>query len=186
MKLILLRHEKRENYPGFFSNLTEEGKKDATKLVKQLNKLHIDVIYCSPLVRTLQTISPYCKKNNVKVHIEYGLYEYKHYPYFLFEPKIYGLDDINDKDLTSIVNKRCRSKIKKCNFEYSSLLETESDLEKRLSIFLHSIRKNHKLKNKTILFVSHLGVIHKIKRMLNKNITVDDDFEMGHYEILKL
>ena len=36
MKLILLRHEKRENYPGFFSNLTEEGHKDSIKLVKKL------------------------------------------------------------------------------------------------------------------------------------------------------
>ena len=56
MKLILLRHEKRENYPGFFSNLVENGFKDSIKLIKKLDKLNIDIIYCSPLVRTLQTI----------------------------------------------------------------------------------------------------------------------------------
>ena len=31
MKLILLRHEKRENYPGFFSNLVENGFKGNLK-----------------------------------------------------------------------------------------------------------------------------------------------------------
>ena len=185
MKLILLRHEKREDYPGFFSNLTKDGHKDSIKLVKSLNKLNIDLIYCSPLVRTLQTIFPYCKKNNVKVNIEYGLYEYKHNPYFLLEQEIYGIKDIKNKDLTSIVNKNCRSKFKKSDFKYN-ILEMESDLEKRLSIFLEFIKNNNKLKNKTILFVSHKGVINKIKRMLNKNITMDDDFEKGHYEVFDI
>lgn len=183
MKLILLRHEKRENYPGFFSNLVEDGFKDSIKLVKKLDKLNIDIIYCSPLVRTLQTIHPYCKKNNIKVNLEYALYEYKHNPYFLLEQEMYGVKDIKNKDLTSIINKKCKPKFKKSDFNYN-FLESENDLENRLNIFLHFIQNNKKLKNKTVLFVSHKGVINKIKQILNFDITMDDEFPKGHFEII--
>lgn len=183
MKLILLRHEKRENYPGFFSNLVEDGFKDSIKLIKKLDKLNIDIIYCSPLVRTLQTIHPYCKKNNIKVNLEYALYEYKHNPYFLLEKEMYGVKDIKNKDLTSINNKKYKPKFKKSDFNYN-FLESENDLENRLNIFLHFIQNNKKLKNKTVLFVSHKGVINKIKQILNFNITMDDEFPKGHFEII--
>ena len=49
MKLILLRHEKREDYSGYFSNLTDEGLKDSFELEKKLKKIKIDKIFCSPL-----------------------------------------------------------------------------------------------------------------------------------------
>ena len=185
MKLILLRHEKREDYPGFFSNLTHEGLKDSIKLIKKLNKLNIDMIYCSPLVRTLQTIYPYCKKNNTKINIEYGLYEYKHNPYFLLEPEIYSIRDIKDKDLTSIVNNKSRSKFKKSNFKYN-FLEMENNLENRINTFLNFIKNNKKFKDKTILFVTHKGIINKIKKLLNFDITMDDEFPKGHFEIINL
>ena len=38
MKLLLLRHEEREEYPGFFSNLTRNGLKNAFQLEKILKK----------------------------------------------------------------------------------------------------------------------------------------------------
>ena len=39
MKLILLRHEKRELYPGFYSKLTEEGLKDSKSTTISIMKL---------------------------------------------------------------------------------------------------------------------------------------------------
>ena len=66
MKVILLRHEKREDYSGYFSNLTDDGLKDSFKLEKKLSKMNIDKIYSSPFVRTLQTIFPYATKQNKK------------------------------------------------------------------------------------------------------------------------
>lgn len=185
MKLILLRHEKRENYPGFFSNLTKDGFKDSFKLINKLNEYDIKYIYCSPLVRTLQTIHPYCIRNNRKVFIEYALHEYKHNPYFLIEPKIYDIKDINNNFLTKIRDKKYKSKFKKTDFDYV-LLEDENHLEKRLNKFLDKLKNNKKMKDETILFVSHKGVINKIKKMYNLCTDLDSEFEKGHFEIIHI
>ena len=185
MKLILLRHEKREDYPGFYSNLTKDGFKDSIKLINKLNKININYIYCSPLVRTLQTIHPYCIKNKKKVFIEYALHEYKHNPYFLIEPQIYDIKDINNNFLTKISDKKYKSKFKKTDFDYL-VLETESHLEKRLTKFLDTIKKNKKLENETILLVTHKGVINKIKKMYNLCNDMDCEFEKGHFEIITI
>lgn len=181
VRLILLRHEKRENYPGFFSNLTNDGIKDAFNLSKKLKLLNIDIIYCSPFVRTLQTIFPYCYNYNKKVNIEYALHEYKHNPYFIFEPCIYNIEDIDNFFLNSINNTNYQSLIKPKDFNYF-LLEDEKNLNKRINEFLNYLKKYKK--NKNILLVSHKGVINQIKKIINKNTNMDDAFPMGSYEIL--
>ena len=186
MKIILLRHEKRENYPGFFCNLTEEGFIDSIQLIKKFKKYKIDEIYCSPMVRTLQTIYSYCKKYNKKVNIEYGLYEYKSNPYFLFEPSSFSLKDINNNELTNIVNNKYSSIIQQN--ELNIYFENENHLENRIKKFLnHLIKyKNTKYKNKTILFVSHKGLINKIKQLLKLNVQMNSPFPKGHFEVISL
>lgn len=185
MKLILLRHEKRENYPGFFCNLTKEGFEDSFKLINKFKKYKFDFIFCSPLVRTLQTIYPYCIKNKVKVNVEYALYEYKHHPYFLIEHNIYNMKDIDNKYLKNISNKKYKTKYKQNDFDFL-ILEDEIHLENRLSIFLNSLKNNKKYKNKTILFVSHRGVINKIKNMTGYSNNISSDFPKGHFEEIKI
>ena len=186
MKLILLRHEKREDYSGYFSNLTDEGLKDSFELEKKLKKIKIDKIFCSPLARTLQTIFPYALKNNKKVNIEYALYEYKHNPYFLLEPEIYNVDDLNNEYLKFIINKNYKSYINKDKDFNFQLLENEPHLENRVNKFLNHLKSNKTLKNKTLLIVTHKGVINKIKGLINKKTKMDDDFPMGSYEIINL
>ena len=186
MRLILLRHEKRENYPGFFCNLTEEGFTDSQKLIKNFQKYKIDEIYCSPLMRTLQTIYSFASYNNKKVNTEYGLFEYKNNPYFLFEPKAYGMKDINNDELKKIINKNYKSFINQK--EIVNGLEKEEELTKRVKKFLNHILKfkNKKYKNKTILFVSHKGTINKIKQLLNYDVHLYSFFPKGHFEIIDL
>jgi len=185
MKLILLRHEKREIHPGFFSSLTEEGLEDSKLLIDKFKKYKIDQIYCSPLLRTLQTIYPYCIKNKRKVTIEYALHEYKHNPYFLIEPKIYDVEDLKDNNLLSIVSKKGKSKFKKEDFQYD-ILENENNLEKRLLVFFKYLKKKEKQNsNQTLLLVSHKGVINKIKQMINHKTGMDDEFPKGHFEIIE-
>ena len=183
MKIILLRHEKRENYPGFYSNLTKEGFIDSYKLIKKFKKYDIKEIYCSPLVRTLQTIHPYCLENKVKVNIEYALYEYRLNPYFLLEPRTYSVSNIKNKYLTQIRNPKYKSVVKKKYFDYL-LLEDEVSLEGRVKIFFNYLKNIKKLENKTILIVSHKGVINMIKKINNKKIK--GDFPKGHYEIINI
>jgi len=185
VNLILLRHEKREDYPGFFSNLTDEGLKDAFKLTKSLKTLNIDVIYCSPLVRTLQTIFPFCNETEKKVNIEYALHEYKHNPYFLLEPSIYNINDIQNPLLHAIINHRYKSLIQPKDFNYL-FLEDEINLKRRIRKFLNHLKKNKEYKNKNILLVTHKGVINQIKKIINKKTEMDDTFSMGTFEIIKI
>ena len=131
MKIILLRHEDRENYPGFYSNLTDKGFNNSIKLIKKLNKFKIDTIYSSPFVRTLQTIYPYALYSKKKVNVEFGLSEYRHNPYFIIENQIYELSDIEDDNLLSIINKKYKTVFKICDYNYI-LLEFEYNLEERI------------------------------------------------------
>jgi len=178
MKIILLRHEEREYNIGFYSNLTENGIIKSCLLNKTLKKYNIDLIFSSPFIRTLQTIYLYSEKNNKKVNIEYGLYEYLHNPFFLFGKWYYTTNEINDSSLTSIINNNYHSIVTKDDFY---LLENEIGLETRIVKFFHSLKCHHS--NKTILIVSHKGVINKIKDIYVKKTDLNADFDMGHFEI---
>lgn len=48
-------------------------------MIPKLTQLPITRIYCSPFLRTLQTIKPYCGHTGMKVNIEWSLAE--SYPY---------------------------------------------------------------------------------------------------------
>ena len=62
MKIYLLRHEDRTQDATFFSPLTKQGLENSVKLIKDLEKSNINIVYSSPFIRTLQTIHPYVKK----------------------------------------------------------------------------------------------------------------------------
>ena len=70
MKIIALRHGLRFDSALYFTPLTAEGLIQADNLVEPLKELNIDTIYCSPFLRTLQTIYPYCIETNKTVNIE--------------------------------------------------------------------------------------------------------------------
>ena len=183
MKLILLRHEKRGISPGFFTSLTDEGLSNSELLVNKLNKYKINKIYCSPLLRTLQTIYPYYIKNKKKINVEYALYEYRHNPHFSSEPSIYDVKDLNSKKLINVISKKYKSKFKKEDFD--NVLENEKQLGIRLLVFFNYLKKTQK-NDQTILFVSHKGVINKIKKMFNNKTNLNNHFGTGNFEIINL
>ena len=178
MKLILLRHEERHYDIGFFSKLTDNGIIKSCILPDKLKNLNIDVIFSSPFIRTLQTIYPYCKKYNTKINLEYGLYEYIHNPYFIFNSWYYTKDDVEDKDLISIVNNNYESVVNKNDF---TVLEDEINLEQRIIKFFSFL--NMFYNSNTLLIVSHKGIINKIKDLYIKKTSMNEDFDMGHFEI---
>jgi 2,3-bisphosphoglycerate-dependent phosphoglycerate mutase len=181
MKLILLRHEERGFDVGFYSDLTDNGIINSLLLPNKLKKLKIDTIFSSPFIRTLQTIYPYANKYNKKVNIEYGLYEYIHNPYFLLIPWYQTINDIKDNDLKNIINKKYNSIVNKDDF---IILENEINLENRIIKFFNYLLKNYK--NNTVLLVTHKGVINKIIDLYVKPNSLENNFEMGHYEIYKI
>jgi broad specificity phosphatase PhoE len=87
------------------------------------------------------------------------------------------INDINDKDLKSIINNKYKSIIKKNDF---SVLEDEEDLEKRVKKFFEYLKIN--FYNKSVLIVTHKGIINKIKDIYLKRTNNDEDFTMGSIE----
>lgn len=181
MKLILLRHEERGADIGFYSNLTENGILKSYSLAVILKKMKIDIIFSSPFIRTLQTIYPYCLKYNKKINIEYGLYEYLHNPYFLFVQWYYTCDHINDEQLKNIINDNYISIVNKDDF---SVLENENDLEKRIKKFFKYLLLNYK--DKTVLLITHKAIINKIKDIYLKQTNLNENFDMGNFEIITI
>ena len=185
MKIILLRHEERpDNQVGFMTNLTKNGSKNTHKLANKLQKYNIDIIFSSPYVRTLQTIYPFTKKNpNIKINPEYALQEYLHHSYFLVDNIIYDVRDLftsDSKYLLDHVNLDYKSYISKNEL---IIPENEKMLENRIMKFMNHIIQKYGNTDKTILLVSHKGIINKIKDIYNKYTPMNSDFDMGHFEV---
>ena len=185
MKIILLRHEERpDNEYGFYTNLTENGLKNTYTLAQKLQKYNIDIIFSSPYVRTLQTIYPFVKMNpQLKINPEYALQEYLHNPYFLIDNKIYGIDDLyntNNQYLLNFVNNNYKSFIMSNELQ---IPENETMLGNRLIKFMNNLINIYGNTDKTILLVSHKGVINKIKDIYFKNTPMHSKFDMGNFEV---
>lgn len=178
MKIILLRHEERNDDISFYSKLTDNGINNSILLINKIKDLNIDVIFSSPFIRTLETIYFYCIKYNKKVNIDYGLYEYLHNSYFSINKWYYTKDEINNANLINIINNNYSSII---NIDDFNILENEINLENRIIKLFNYILSEYK--NKTILIISHMAVINKIKDLYIKKTELNELFSMGHYEI---
>jgi len=144
-KIYILRHEERFNDISFDTHLTPKGFHNAIyKICPNLLEIQIDEIYCSPFVRTLETIKPYCDKTGKKVNIEWALVESQP-----FNTKISSCFD-------SIINNNYISHIPYSYSNNGNILSF-NDLISRVSSFLNSTSKT-----KNILLVTHMPVINAI------------------------
>lgn len=86
MSVTFLRHEERpEDNPLFFTELTEAGfKRSQGFLVDRLYFTNppIDTIYCSPLLRAIQTVAPFAQTAGIKLRVEGALYEFMDNPLY--------------------------------------------------------------------------------------------------------
>ena len=70
-RLIIVRHAQSEsNYAHFYAaatnvNLTELGRAQAEETARYLKDTHIDIAYCSNLVRVIQTAKPIVRDRNI-------------------------------------------------------------------------------------------------------------------------
>ena len=181
MRVILLRHEKRNSDIGFFSNLIDQGFLDAMKLPEKLEPYNIDEIFVSPFTRTMETSFFISKSLNKKVNVEYGLYEYLHNIYFSIVEWYHTPNDLKNDNLKHIINYNYKSIIKKDDFV---VLEDDKNLEKRIIPFFNYLLNN--FNDKTVLLISHKGVLNKIKDLYIKKTDLDDDFEMGTFEVFDI
>ena len=74
--LYLIRHEKRLAHGLYDCPLTDSGLISAIYKIAKYNFTKPFNIYCSPLLRTLQTIYPLAQLHNTKIKLDDSLYEY--------------------------------------------------------------------------------------------------------------
>ena len=176
MKIYILRHEDRTIDCSFFAPLTKKGLENSIKLIDYLLPLNIDDIYCSPFIRTLQTINPYIKKTNKKLNLEYGLMEIKHES--IISPKshnvelpIYLAEIFNyDNTYKTLINTN--------QIKYP---ENTNNLRQRVIFFLRDLLvKNYKTK-KNILLVTHQGICNIILSIIKAN---EPEYKLGKISLI--
>ena len=180
MKIYILRHEKRPEDCSFFVPLSEDGLKDAIKLVPHLKACNIDLIFSSPFIRTLQKIYPYVKSENKKINLEYGLCEIHH-------------EDIIPKMGARMVLPSYLAKSFQVNENYETFIrntdiiypEKEKDCETRMiRVLRYIIEKYYKTKHNIVL-VTHQGLCNAALKVVNKYIKINEE-ELENYEKGKL
>ena len=171
MKLYILRHEERINDATFFSPLTEKGLINSNNLINKLEKLNITKIYCSPYIRTLQTIYPFSKKTNIKVNLEYNLIEIQHES--IIAPKSYGIKLPLYMAQLFNYNPNYKTVREPTAIKYP---ETFEDVVNRTIPFINAIIKKYGNTNEVILLVTHQSLCQAILKTLNKT---DLNYPMG-------
>ncbi|MBL7100547.1 MAG: histidine phosphatase family protein [Nanoarchaeota archaeon] len=152
MKLIIVRHgqteeNKKHIWQGHSEGmLSEEGKEQAERLAQKLKKENIDVIYCSDLKRTRDTIKPFLKESNIPIY----------YAKELRERNLGVLEGLKT-ELVEEYLKKNTADFENSNFETG---ETGHAMKKRLSEFYEKIVQKHK--NDTVLFLTHGGCVAQL------------------------
>lgn len=148
--LFLMRHEERESSIDYTASLNSNGLHRASeKIPDKVRNIDIEVIYCSPFRRTLQTIAPYCRETGSKVRLEWGLVESMPILDTLFTE----FSDIIDPDYVS-----CVSWQPPC----SQPCIDSTCIQKRVRTLLDNIDRSKKT-----LLVTHLPVINTFLALRN-------------------
>lgn len=175
MKLFLLRHEERGPDYTFKSELTEAGKyRAASSLKDKLTQYNIGKIYCSPFIRTLQTIEPYAFSKNINPYIEYGICEDLGGKRFEKKSNITLLDKNKieyriDKEYTSVIDKN--------TIQYP---ETKEQVKNRVATFLEFLKDKHCYIHENILLCTHKSIVNTILHILCDNtIDIEDNYLTG-------
>ena len=172
MTIYLLRHERRFSSPKFFSSLTVKGIDNSELLIDKIKKLEIDIIFCSPFLRTVQTVYPYLADTGQKINIEYALYEAVKQDTFTKEDYLHDYTELYrvNNSFRNVINENYKSFLDKNSIDFP---ENLSKIYKRVVPFIENIKKVHK--NKNILIVSHMTTILAIKEYLVNNRELESD-----------
>jgi broad specificity phosphatase PhoE len=169
MKLYILINSS-ETSPGLFgSQLDKNGLEIADNIVSKLDSLIIDDIYSSPFLSTLQTIYPYCKKNNRTVNVECGFYNKIHVsngPLDRISIHNYQKHAFGYSYVLDIVNRNYKTRVFPNNI---SQHDGNQDIINRLFPLLHKICKS----GKNVLIVTHKSVLNYILYFFDKNTDLE-------------
>ena len=151
MRLIIVRHgqteeNKKKTWQGHIDGiLSKEGEEQSEKLAERLEKEGIDVIYCSDLQRTRNTVKPLLERMNVPIH----------YVKELRERDIGVLEGLTGAEVKGCLEKN--------NMDINSNLitgETFDEVKERVAGIYKEASEKHE--DETVLFVTHGGSISQL------------------------
>ena len=157
MKIYVIRHGRTDcNDAGVFNGRTDEdinetGIMQAEKASKEVEKLDIDLVICSPLKRTRHT-AEIVNVNNIPV-----IYDDRFVERDSGELTLKSIDDDDREEYWNYYSTR---------FEDLKNLETVPELFDRIRVALDDIKEKYKDKN--ILIVTHNGVARAIYAYFNE------------------
>jgi len=155
MKIFILRHEERDSDHSFDAPLNSSGLSRRHNLTNAINNLCINRVFSSPYKRTIQTVEPYLEMKNMKINLEYSLYESL-------------TNDTNDNNIRELdeniyshnrVNHNYYTFLKKRDLNYG---ETYEDIKIRMNNFIEHLCDTDEFKNDNILLVTHMTPINSI------------------------
>jgi len=164
MKIYILRHEDRTQDCSLFAPLTKVGLEKSVKLIEPLKSCRIDTIMSSPFIRTLQTIYPYAKENNIKIQLEYGLSEIHHED--LIPKKAVGISLPEYVAESFNYDPEYKTIIKPTDISYP---EKNEQVNKRVKHILKKIILKYYGSDTPILLVTHQTQCSCILSIVNKN-----------------
>lgn len=183
MKIYLLEHFSECNINGFSSSLDEQGLQDADVIVERLENLDINKIYCSPFVKTMQSIYPFCKKCKKQMNLESTFHDAMYKPINttidLYESKNIE-SHFGYKYLFECVNNYYESKLFASNVPF---IETQNEVKNRIFPFLYNLCNRYKSKSKNILIVTHKNIINFIMEFFDKSANCSIDLNEQITEI---
>jgi broad specificity phosphatase PhoE len=180
MKIILLRHEKRNLADASFASpLLPRGEVAATtSLPLALTKLGVTHVYASPFTRCMQTIRPFCTTNanfECSVRCDFGLYE-RIRESSGFQKRTY--QNAVHSDFQDMVDATYQSSRPLARIKWN---ETVDDVRHRAKLFLRYVSQSHSNAD-VLLVVTHLSVANALLQR------TDDDsrLEMGQFETIDI
>ena len=161
MKVYLMRHgqtvwnEIGRAQGRLHNRLSQTGKLQAEEASKRYKNVKIDVIYCSPLMRTIQTANIMNKNHNVKIIKDDRLIELDR---GIFTGKLKKKFSPQEQEQYAIHDESCG-------------METHKKLLVRTKDFVRNVINQNK--NKNILIVTHGEVAYCIECLLSRKDLTD-------------
>lgn len=171
MKIYFIRHgESEANVLRVFSNrglkhgLTKKGKKQARELVFELKDIMFHKIYCSPLLRAIETADIIAKDKGIQLDIEKPLAEFD---CGVFEGRS---DESSWDEFYSLVNKWLINKTWEISIEGG---ESFNDIKNRFLPFIENIKHQYGDSDYNIAMIGHGGTFLCVLPLILENIDFD-------------
>lgn len=185
MKIYILRHEDRTQDCSFFAPLTKTGLENSINLVPVLNKKNINMVICSPFIRTLQTIFPFVKESKNKVKIEYGLSEFHNQD--IIPKKAVGISLPEYLAESFEYDSTYKTVIKPTEIVYP---ESEKDMKKRCKRVLKDVISTYFETDYNIIIVTHQSLCRAFLQIVNQKSSSlkdkIDENEINNYKTGKV